>query len=88
MRSVVDWGGEGVGVAEAGGAGLIGVRRDRLPAGVDLGPVGVHLTATLDGLSAVLPHARRVTLRGLGHTAADNGGKPDLVAAQLREFFT
>jgi pimeloyl-ACP methyl ester carboxylesterase len=47
-----------------------------------------NLTATLDGLSAVLPHARRVTLHGAGHTAADNGSKPDLVAAQLREFFT
>jgi pimeloyl-ACP methyl ester carboxylesterase len=47
-----------------------------------------NLTATLDGLSAVLPHARRVTLRGAGHAAADNGGKPDLAAAQLREFFT
>lgn len=47
-----------------------------------------NLTATLDELSAVMPHARRVTLPGVGHTAADNGGKPDLVAAQLREFFT
>jgi pimeloyl-ACP methyl ester carboxylesterase len=47
-----------------------------------------NLTATLDGLTAVLPHARRVTLPGAGHTAADNGGKPDLVAAQLRDFFT
>jgi pimeloyl-ACP methyl ester carboxylesterase len=47
-----------------------------------------NLTATLDGLSAVLPRARRVTLPGAGHTAADNGGKPDLVAAQLRVFFT
>jgi pimeloyl-ACP methyl ester carboxylesterase len=47
-----------------------------------------HLTATLDGLTAVLPHARRVTLHRAGHTAADNGGKPDRVAAQLCDFIT
>lgn len=47
-----------------------------------------NLTATLDGLSAVLPRARRVTLPGTGHTAADNSGKPELVAAQLRAFFS
>jgi hypothetical protein len=29
-----------------------------------------------------------VTLPGAGHTAADNGGKPHLVAAQLLDFFT
>ena len=33
-----------------------------------------QLTATLDGLTVVLPHARRVTLHRAGHTAADNGG--------------
>jgi hypothetical protein len=48
----------------------------------------VNLTATLDGLSAVLPHARRVTLPGIGHTAADNSGKPELVATQLRASFS
>ena len=47
-----------------------------------------NLTAALDGLSAVLPRARRVTLPGTGHTAADNGGKPELVAAQLQAFFS
>jgi pimeloyl-ACP methyl ester carboxylesterase len=47
-----------------------------------------NLTAALDGLSAVLPSARRVTLPGTGHTAADNRGKPELVAAQLRAFFS
>jgi len=46
-----------------------------------------RLTATLDGLAAVLPAARRVTLHGVGHTAADNRRQPALVAAQLREFF-
>jgi len=47
-----------------------------------------NLTAASDGLSAVLPHARRVTLPRAGHTAADNSGKPELVAAQLHSFFS
>lgn len=46
-----------------------------------------NLTASLDGLSAVLPAARRVVLRGAGHTAADNRGQPSRVAAELRAFF-
>jgi pimeloyl-ACP methyl ester carboxylesterase len=45
------------------------------------------LRAALDGLAAVLPGARRVTLSGVGHTAADNAGKPELVAAELQRFF-
>jgi len=47
-----------------------------------------NLTAPLDGLSAVLPRAHRVTLPGTGHTAADDSGKPELVAAQLQAFFS
>jgi len=47
-----------------------------------------NLAASLDGLSEVLPHAEKVILRGMGHTAPDNGGHPDLVAAELRRFFT
>ena len=46
-----------------------------------------NLTASLDGLSRVLPGARRVTLHGAGHTAADNRHQPALVAAELRTFF-
>ncbi len=46
-----------------------------------------NLTASLDGLSAVLPGARRVTLPGAGHTAADNRHQPAVVAAELRTFF-
>jgi hypothetical protein len=46
-----------------------------------------NLTVALDGLSAALPAARRVTLPRAGHTAAGNRGKPELVAAQLRAFF-
>ena len=46
-----------------------------------------YLKAALDGLSIVLPDARRVTLPSVGHTAAENTGAPDLVAAELRTFF-
>ncbi len=46
-----------------------------------------NLTASLDGLCRVLPRARRVILRGSGHTAADNSRQPDRVAAVLRDFF-
>ncbi len=47
-----------------------------------------NLTAALDGLSAVLPRARRAALPGTGHTAADSSGKPELIAAQLQAFFS
>jgi len=46
-----------------------------------------NLTASVDGLSTVLPGAKRVTLQGVGHTAADNSRQPARVAAELREFF-
>ena len=41
----------------------------------------------LDALEALLPKATRVTLRGMGHIAADNESKPALVAEALRAFF-
>ena len=47
-----------------------------------------NLTASLDGLSRVLPDARRVVLHGTGHTAPDNSQKPDRVAAELHRFFS
>jgi pimeloyl-ACP methyl ester carboxylesterase len=46
-----------------------------------------NLTASLDGLARVLPGARRVVLRGAGHTAPDNSRHPDRVAVVLRDFF-
>ncbi len=46
-----------------------------------------NLTASLDGLGRVLPGARRVVLRGAGHTAPDNSRHPERVAAVLRDFF-
>ncbi|MDP9265130.1 MAG: hypothetical protein M3O91_03275 [Chloroflexota bacterium] len=49
-----------------------------------------YLRVALDALEKVLPNARRVELRGVGHGASGNvnrGGKPELVAQQLRRFF-
>ncbi len=47
-----------------------------------------YLKKALLGLERVLPHVRRVDFPGVGHLAADNSGKPDLVAAELRRFFS
>jgi len=46
-----------------------------------------NLKASLDRLATVLPNARRVTLPGVGHVAAYDTGKPELVAEALRTFF-
>src|SRR4029453_13957710 len=54
------------------------------PGGEESAP---NLKAALNGLEPVLPHVRRVTLPGVGHLAADDRGKPQLVADQLRAFF-
>jgi pimeloyl-ACP methyl ester carboxylesterase len=63
-----------------------GVKAETLLIGGARSPA--YLKAVLNGLEPVLPHVRRVTLRGVGHLAADNRGKPELVAAQLRTFFS
>ena len=47
-----------------------------------------YLKKALLGLERVLPHVRRVDLPAVGHLAADNSGKPNLVAAELRRFFS
>jgi pimeloyl-ACP methyl ester carboxylesterase len=46
-----------------------------------------NLMATLDDLHRVLPGAGRITIHGVGHTAADNAKQPDRVAAELLRFF-
>ena len=49
-----------------------------------------YLQAALGKLASVLPHATRHTFPGLGHGGsgnADQRGKPDLVAQDLRQFF-
>jgi pimeloyl-ACP methyl ester carboxylesterase len=45
------------------------------------------LAAALDGLAHAIPRAVRIELPDVGHLAADNGGKPALVARELRRFF-
>lgn len=45
------------------------------------------LGAAMDAIEEILPRRSRVVLPGVGHTAADNHGKPEMVAAALRAFF-
>ncbi len=61
------------------------VEAETLLLGGDRSPA--YLKGVLNGLEVVLPHVRRVTLTGVGHLAADDRGKPELVAAELRKFF-
>jgi pimeloyl-ACP methyl ester carboxylesterase len=61
------------------------VTADTLLLGGDRSPA--YLKGVLNGLEPVLPRVRRVTLTGVGHLAADDSGKPELVAAVLRKFF-
>jgi pimeloyl-ACP methyl ester carboxylesterase len=46
-----------------------------------------YLKLALDALEGTLPHVRRVEFQGVGHLAADNSGKPNIVARELRKFF-
>ncbi|MDA9493692.1 alpha/beta fold hydrolase [Bradyrhizobium sp. CCBAU 11361] len=46
-----------------------------------------YLKAGVDALTAILPNATRIELKGTGHIAADNEGDPARVAAELRRFF-
>jgi pimeloyl-ACP methyl ester carboxylesterase len=46
-----------------------------------------YLKTALDTLSAALPQAKRTEFSNVGHLAADNGGKPEVVANELRKFF-
>ncbi len=45
------------------------------------------LVKSLDAFAARMPHATRVRLRGVGHIAADNVGRPKDVARELARFF-
>lgn len=47
-----------------------------------------YLKLTVNGLSVALPNARSVIFPAVGHEAATNSGKPELVAVELRRFFT
>lgn len=45
------------------------------------------LRASLDAFAARMPHAKRVELTGVGHIAADDVGRPKIVARELARFF-
>jgi len=47
-----------------------------------------YLHVACDRLAEVLPNVRCVEIPGVGHLAADNDGKPALVATELRRFFS
>lgn len=46
-----------------------------------------YLRAILDVLHKTLPHSHRVEIPRTGHLAADNDGKPEVVATELKHFF-
>jgi pimeloyl-ACP methyl ester carboxylesterase len=45
-----------------------------------------YLKMALDALQATLPQVTRLKLEGVGHLSADNGGRPRLVAQELKKF--
>jgi len=50
-----------------------------------------YLKKALDLMQEVLPGAKRIELKGLGHGGSGNanrGGKPDVVAKELKQFFS
>jgi pimeloyl-ACP methyl ester carboxylesterase len=69
------------------------IRADLLLLGGSKSPA--FLTASLDALERVVPHAKRVELAGLGHSASGNtgdpmtgkGADPQRIARELRNFF-
>jgi pimeloyl-ACP methyl ester carboxylesterase len=64
------------------------IRTDVLLMGGSMSPD--FLKAGLDALEKVLPDSRRVEIPGAGHGASgntDRGGKPKVVAQELRRFF-
>ena len=46
------------------------------------------LRIALGALATLLPDARRIEMKAIGHLAADNSGRPSEVADLLRAFFT
>jgi pimeloyl-ACP methyl ester carboxylesterase len=46
-----------------------------------------YLKSALNSLNNILLHVKRIEFPGLDHLAADNNGKPERVAAELRRFF-
>jgi pimeloyl-ACP methyl ester carboxylesterase len=46
-----------------------------------------YLKAIVYQLKNILPNAGHMELKGLDHVSADNGGRPEIVAALLKDFF-
>lgn len=46
-----------------------------------------YLKVALNAVNATFPQAKHVEFKGEGHTVADNSGKPELVAQELKLFF-
>jgi pimeloyl-ACP methyl ester carboxylesterase len=67
-------------------ASFRGVKAEVLLLGGTRSPA--YLKKALLGLERVLPRVRRIDFPRVGHLAADNSGKPALVAAELRRFFS
>lgn len=47
-----------------------------------------YLRVALDELSTAIPHTRRITFSGLGHSGPDDDGDPRRISDVLRDFFT
>ncbi len=65
-----------------------GIRADVLLLGGSKSPT--YLKVALDALAKVFPQAKRIEFPGLDHGASgnsDRGGRPELVAQALRQFF-
>jgi pimeloyl-ACP methyl ester carboxylesterase len=45
------------------------------------------LQISLNALELILPKAYRIDFKGIGHLAADNSGRPEQVATELKRFF-
>jgi hypothetical protein len=86
---------EGVLLAEMAGtvATFAAVPADVLSLGGSKGPP--FLKPALDALAQTLPHSQRVEFPGLDHGGSSDasgtnpgGGKPEIVAEEIRRFFT
>jgi pimeloyl-ACP methyl ester carboxylesterase len=47
----------------------------------------VSFKDTLDSLSRVLPNSKHIELKGLNHRSAQDYGKPEIIAQELKRFF-
>ena len=44
------------------------------------------LKESLDALEKILPHSKRKELHGLDHDSAQNYGKPEIIAQEIKSF--